>query len=329
MKLNSLITAGAVLALTACAHPGKQSHLQAPANYQAALYAKAGAEITAELSDKRGPANTENWQVETLRARLGDLNKVKPGKFEVYVFPKMQTMTHKEVGSSEVILGKPKVHDVSLLAVTSCQFLIQQNGFAKYSPARYFKSDLAKDKKNTCAIIEVTSRDLKNLNRSLLRQGDVLTKRLYVDDKYNIYGLESDFYSKEAKQSEGNIQTAGMKFTPGSHATSGLDFLPVDLPSLTALDKIESASTSGVFASKGQRTDLTFKNQGLLVDSVALRQISRLNKSYRAPNCSLRRLAYKDHYRKPVEMYWCEGQPWPQVVNSQQFVAVTQNISVR
>ncbi len=328
MKLLATLGA-ALLTLAACTHGPQNAQYSLPADYQEKLYQKIGAEMMAEAQARRVPAE-ENKQLKTLKAQLGDLNRLKPGKFEIYVFPKMSTQTHKMSHLEKaVILGKPQVAEVSVVTVASCEFLIKKAGFAKYNPAQYFDSELARNKNNSCAIIEVSSRDMKNLNKALLREGDVMAKRLYLDSSYNVYGVETDLYSRSAKQKEMRMKTVGMKLEPGSASTAGLDFLPVDLPSVARIEDLETVDAKSLFTGSGKASDFTFKSDGSLVDRVAFRQITRLNKSFQVPSCAMRKMSYKDHFRKSVEMYWCEGLPWPQVVDSSQFVAVTQNISVR
>lgn len=328
MRSYWLLSASVVL-LAACSHWHKNANnIQVPANYQEALHQKVGADLIAESDAMRSPAN-EGWQLQTLKTQLGDFNKIKPGKFEIYVFPKMQTMTHMEIGEEGILLGKPHIAEVSVLAVTTCEAFINKAAFSKYNPASYFNAKLAENKQGKCAIVGVTSRSMRDANRSLLREGDVLAKRLYLDEQFNVYGIETDFYSKDAKQNEMNMKTTGMKLGPGMPSTSGLDFIPVDMPALGKIQKMDTVDFRTVFAATSKPTDFTFQKNGTLVDRMALRQIGRLNKNFRIPSCAMKKMSYKDHYRKQVEMYWCEGVPWPQVVNSLQFLAVTQNISVR
>lgn len=328
MGMNRFFAASLLL-LSACSHTSKHTEFKAPGDYQEKLYQKIGAEMAAEANSLRAPAN-EGWQLKTLKAQLGDFNKLRPGKFEIYVFPKIKTTSYKEVpDDTGVLLGKPQVAEVSILANTTCDAFLNRGAFAKLRPASYFARQLGQDKKNTCAIVEVTSRTMKDLNKSLLREGDVFAKRIYLDSSYNVYGIETDFYSRSAKQNENNMKTVGLKLEAGSHSTSGLDFLPVDLPALSRVDALNQVVTNQVFSATAGSGNFTFKSNGTVVDRLAIRQISRLNKNFSPPKCSLRKISYKDHFRKSVEMYWCEGQPWPAVVDSLQFVAVTQNLSVR
>jgi hypothetical protein len=312
------------LLLAGCAHK-----TQIPADYQQKLYEKYSADYQVESQTVREPSSEAALQ--TLKVQLGDLNKLKPGKFEIYVFPKMNQMNSKEIASDDtVLLGKPIVNEVSVIAVNDCKFFLVQGGFAKTGAKNYFPATLAQSKKK-CAIVEVTSKSIRNLNKSLLRTGDELRKRLFLDDSYLVYGLETDYYSRDEKQSNLNQKTVGMKFPSGSATTSGMGFIPVDMPVLQNISSTEVVEANTVFADVKRKNvaDFTFKSDGAVVDALAIRQISRLNKQFKTPQCGLRKFTYKDYYRKKVEMYWCEGMPWPQVVENNQFVAVTQNLLVR
>lgn len=319
------------LFLAGCSHSSHETSYTKtgiPADYQQKLDQEFAQDYRAEYKSNREPSAAD-VQLQLLKAQIGDLNNLKPGKFEVYVFPKLSQRNHKEIpADAGVILGKPLIHEVSILVVTDCEMMIKRSAFSKYSPKNYFPQALGETQQK-CAIVEVSSRTMRELNRSLVRNGDEMSKRLYLDDKYNVYGLETDFYERDEKQKKMNLKTVGMKFENGSPSTSAFGLIPVDMPSLSHVLSIERVSAKTIYRNDSTESDFSFKSDGALLDKMAIRQISRLNRQFKAPQCALHKLTYKDYYRNNVEMYWCEGLPWPQAIENNQFVAITQNLSVR
>lgn len=328
LKRQSLLWASLAL-VGACSHFRKEAKNTplAPADYQEKLYQRVGRELSDETKRLRKPAAQEP-SLALLKASLKDLNKLKPGRFEIYVFPKIQSMNHKEMSANkEILLGKPHVVEMSVIAVTSCQYLLSKQGFKKYSPQKYFSRSLGTDKKSQCAIIEASSPKMRHRNKSLWRNGDVMAKRIYLDDHYDIHGIEVDYYAKDEKQKDLNLKTLGFKWVPGQPSTAALDFLPIDLPAMRSLAGIEAVPISRVFDPSSSSGGLTYTSGAPAVDAMALRQIGRLNRKFKVPACDLKAFSYRDLYRKNIQMFWCSGTPWPQVVDDPQFIAVTQNLS--
>ncbi len=305
--------------------PGTNAKHSFDAKYKEQLFAHYAPQMEAEWNALRKPANDSSLQ-EQLKLSLSDLNKINPKKFEIYVFPKKSTITMKTSEPGEITLGKPTVIEVSTLANTSCQFLIK-SGFKKYNPKAYFPAELGEKKSRNCAIIEMTSRTLLTMNRSLLKNGDEVSKRLYMDDAFNVYGIETDYYLSE--NGVLNLKSIGFKYEAGTPVSAGLGIFPTDMPSLSRVTSSDRVATNKIFrveSLKPGQDQNTYANFDTQVDRVSFNQIKRLNQKFKVPNCEMFQMKYQDMYLSSVNMYWCQGKPWPQVVENNQFVAVTQNL---
>lgn len=298
----------ASLLIAGCAH-------QAPPSitpYQAEL-ARAFDDISA---GERAPASAPAG------VNLGALNKVSPGKFKVYVFPKINSDTQKSNAESAPIhkdarleqlseLGVPLEYEVSPIAVASCEQFIAKDLFAKHSPKDYFAPELAQDKSRQCAIVEIVSVNLRSANHALIRRDDQLRVRLYLDDQYRLHGTETDIY-----ENGHNLRTARMKSTGKKPASSGLSQFPIDIPSF------ETLGHEGV---KHGRIETMRR-----LDKLAVRQIQRkYQREFQPVACDGVEARYKDYYGGKIEAGWCDGLPFPQYMDNSRFLAITQKLEVR
>ncbi len=245
-------------------------------------------------------------------AKLSDLNKIKPGRFEVYVYPKMSSQNLKTKSNEAPLLMKPQVYEVATIAMTPCQTMISGRMFAKYRPDLVFAADLGKDDKRDCAIVQVTSKTMRQRPHSLIRPNDVLAIRLYLDDEYRLHGQEKDIYVDSR-----NLRVDRIKNDPNLPSSSGLSLFPIDLPTefmmiqgFPAKARLQSASDSGL-------------------DRLAVKQAQRLNHNFQTANCDAAVFKHISYYGAVTSVNWCQGLPWPAKMENARFTAVTQPIQLR
>jgi hypothetical protein len=258
--------------------------------------------------------------LQEMKIQLLGLQKVSPKKFEIYVFPKDTKQTAKVASEVGTILGKPYKVSVSPLFLAKCSSF-KNNGFSKYNPLNYFPAELINSKRS-CSIIEFTSLRLTGLPKDLWKVGDVQTKRIYIDDNYSAYGMETDVV-----QSGRDLTTTKHKLDPREGLSSALDGIPVDLPVFDSL--FESDSSKENFSLQNLATPEHLRmayDSARPLDRMSLSQIKKLNQKFELANCNGRTFAYKDSMRKNVKIYWCQGFAWPQAVETKQYFAVTQNL---
>lgn len=262
------------------------------------------AEVLLSLSrDERLPASP----VPQVEANLKDLQKVRPGKFAVYVFPKITEINRKSATSEESYLSKPRAFEVSLIALSPCKAFIEQGLFAKYGPEKVFPKELAQTKRD-CAIIEVTDLELARRGKGQLKRDDRLAMRLFVDDSYLVHGTDTDLFVDN-----GDRRTVKVLNTEEAAVSAGLTLFPINLSS-----KQVSAQMSQV--------DSHFKAQ---LDGIAVYQIqSRYSQTFSLTRCQGALLDFKDELGAKVKVGWCRGLPWPSYSETTNFVSVTQPLSV-
>ncbi|MGE0633737.1 MAG: hypothetical protein AB7O96_15090 [Pseudobdellovibrionaceae bacterium] len=303
----------AISLFAACGHkPSKNySHNPNSPTYQNALD-KAFGEM--EQMTPRKPAQTNGFN-------LSALNKVKPGKFKVFVFPKINSMTSKSAEDESPLfanekdekmsrLGKPQEFEVSTVAENPCFQFITGGLFAKLNAKDYFNSSLAEPKNRRCAILEVTSLKISKANRALIRRDDLLRTRVYLDDTYRVYGYEIEKFIDGQ-----NTRLIKVKADGAQSASSGLTLFPIDIPSLDLFQTGAGKAGSVPVSSK--------------VDGMSLAQIRKMQGDFSANNCNGYQLKYTDYYGQAVEVGWCDGVPFPQYMENSRFVAITQPLSVR
>jgi hypothetical protein len=240
-------------------------------------------------------------------AKLVDLAKLRPGKFEVYVFPKLTNQTNKAMDADDSYLGKPQAFEVSVVAENPCKQFIQRGLFGNLRPADAFPTALANGDRR-CAIIEVTDKRLRTINRALLRANDVLMTRLFVDDTYHVHATDRVIHLNA-----GTVRTIRALGTENSAGFSGLSLFPIDLPPQTAQ-----------FAA-GKPAD-SFRTQ---LDGVTLYQIRRHHsRAFTTSQCSGGVMSYRDDYGANTRIGWCQGLPWPSFIENSRFVSVSQPLSV-
>lgn len=292
----------------ACAH--QSAPTETP--YQAEL-ARAFADVAhAQRTPATVPAGVE----------LGKLNRLSPGKFKVYVFPKITSDTQKSNAESAPIhkdarleqlsrLGAPLEYEVSPIAIASCEQFIVRNLFAKHSPKEYFAAELAQDKNRQCAIVEVTSVNLRGANRALIKRDDQLRVRLYLDDRYRLHGTETEIYENGQRTRTVRVKSGGTK-----PASSGLSQFPIDIPTFDIL--------GGKGAKQGRIETMR------RLDKLAVRQIQRKYlREFQPAACNGTEAKYVDYYGGKVETGWCDGLPFPQYMDNPRFLAITQQLEVR
>lgn len=261
-------------------------------------------EMLRARNEGRKPASSPT----ELAARLTDLNQVRPGRFEVYVFPKVKNQNVKEATANEEILGSPQVFEVSLVAGSPCQTFAKGQLFNNLRPKEVFQvSDV--NPNQGCAIIEVTSRKLKSLNKALIYRDDLLQVRLFVDDAYRGHGYDYAIFNDS--QNLRTVRTANNLSTPVS---SGLTLFPIDLPS--AESRVYPGDPGQVISQR--------------LDAVAIGQIQRkFNRNFRIPSCQGAVFDSRDSSGSPVSIGWCRGMPWSHYIENARFIAITQPLSVR
>lgn len=260
--------------------------------------------LKALADDGRVPASP----VPDLSVSLSDLNRVKPGKFEVYVFPKVSGIQNKTSDTTDVYLSQPRAFEVSVIAENPCRQFIQRGLFASLKPKDVFPSALADNATRRCAIIEVTDKRLKSIGRGELKTNDQLSMRLFVDDTYRVHAVDSTLYETPSKNRVVRIVNE-----ENLSAFSGLSLFPVDLPSSRA--KYVAGKPSEQFNS--------------LLDGVAVHQIrNRFARNFAPVDCDGGVTSERDDYGSLVKVGWCKGMPWPAYTENARFFSVTQPLSV-
>ncbi len=261
-------------------------------------------EVLAHLeSEGRVPASPST----ELGARLSDLNKVKPGKFEVYVFPKLSNQTRKSWDGEDTYLGKPQAFEVSVIAENPCKQFILRGLFANLKPAQAFAATLAEGDRR-CAIIEFSDKRLRQLDRARLNRGDVLKTRLFIDDAYQVHATDRVVY-----QTASQVNTVRLVNSDETAGFSGLSLFPIDLP---------AKKSTFVTGSPAQ----SFNSQ---LDGVAVYQIRRHHlKTFSVPQCQGGVATYKDEYGSNAKVGWCRDLPWPSFSENSRFISVTQPLAV-
>lgn len=328
MKANGFFLAfGFLLLMSACSTPQGVEGQRSPAaqgllrNYEAQVVKTS---IALRNYAAARPAPGQNAP----RALLTNLNKIQPGRFEIYLFPKISPQTARNNLTEDTVLGRPKVMEVAIPTVGSCQYLIGgQGGFKKYNPQQYFLPDVI-SARSQCAIIEITSKSLLNLPPPLRKPGDVLRKRLFIDDAYRVHGLETDLFVNGR-----DIETVGQRLDPRQPFNgSGLHGFPLEFPPLLGAIEWPGVTLTKISLrdrfskSSGPMAQLSFDEKNLTIDQIAQAQIKKINHSFDLPACQAISFQYRSSFSHLVTVDWCEYSPWPQIVNTPNFLAVTQNL---
>lgn len=290
--------------LSACTVMSQRAERPYDPQRESAAYNRVHLEVVRLLSDDdRKPAADLQEQ---LRIDLRRLSQIKPNKFEVYVFPKVHFEHLKTKENLETVLGRPQIFEVSVLAENPCREFFR-GLFASLRPQEIFSPQLSSESERRCAIIEVTSLRTKNLNRALVRPDDILSHRLFLDDQYILHGLDYLIYSQDRKLESVRVRTGQV-----AGSSSGLSLFPIDLPVFKAVRDVE------------------FGSQGVLIrqklDRVSMRQLRKLNRGFAIPNCEGARVTYSDYFGQNQISHWCQGQPWPAIIENSKFLAVTQEL---
>lgn len=262
-------------------------------------------QVLAELDQQQ---RTPAALVADVGANLADLSRIRPGKFSVYVFPKITSLHHKTSGPVETYLGPPRSFEFSVVAENPCQQFLQRGLFAGLKPQDVFPVALGENRSRRCAIIEVTDLQLKQKPRGLLRPGDTLMQRLFVDDSYTVYAIDAVLYDTPRAN-----RTVRMVNDEKLSSQSGLSLFPIDLPSRRA--QVSPGDPLGSFKP--------------LFDDVAVHQIrSRHQRSFVSTDCSGAVSRERDALGSLVTVGWCRGLPWPAYSENARFLSVTQPLTL-
>lgn len=312
------------MVLMSCAQsPQKSKSVQHKYNpeYERALWEKVSQEIDYESERSRRPAASESMAA-LMNINFDDLRQ-KNKSFELYVFAKMNNQAAKtQLGAKEVYLSKPIRMTVHVPFAAKCSFVIRN--FKDFHADKYYPAEFENDKDRGCAVIEITNNRVKDMQKPLLRDGDELKKRIYIDDQYHVYGVESDYYAGQ----EGSLELSsfGQKYDGTSSITAGIGFIPAEMVNSTSLDKVETVKVSDIFVediNSAKSQGYNYSSNKTTIDLIAMNQMKRLNKKFAAPKCTMKEIRYQDNLGRNNRMYWCEGSVWPAVVDSGNFVAVT------
>lgn len=328
-----LFLGGIALAFGACNTPSKNTgdsdpSVKAAANPNGAKKYTADQvdpSIISDLArhDPRSPA--QEAILAEMKFVLGDLRKVSPHRFAIYVFPKVSKQNRKSMTDNEIVLGKPSVVEVSPVAVNKCSAFSKDFG-GKWHPKDYYPAELvAAESTRLCAILEFTDIRLRDLDKALLRNGDVLKKRIYLDDRYLAYGIEADVISGKR-----TVTLIKNRLDPEEGISSALEGIPVDLPVLTNPQSNESKSFDfkDLAVPANGQARIGF-DPARPLDRLMQSQILKIDQKYKVSACQGRSFSYIDSMRKNVKVYWCSGMPWPQAVETGQYFAVTQNLETK
>lgn len=257
-------------------------------------------EILEELKNKniqkRVPASDK-----FLSQSFDRLKYFSPGKFEIYVFPKISSLNSKDE-ENETHLGSPRLFETSILGVSPCHKFIEDDLFKKYRPVDIFPIELAKDRTRNCAIIEIENKSLTGISKSLLKQDDQLVVRLFIDDQFVIHGVDQINYL-----SRGDFRII-RRIIEKEETTAGLSFFPMDLPISKSI--IENTEPSDYFRQ--------------MLDPIAIFQIqNRYSKDFKRSECSGKIYRHNDPFGGVVEIGWCNGAAWPTYLENSRYFSVT------
>jgi hypothetical protein len=243
---------------------------------------------------------------EVVRSNLEGLERLSPGKFEVYVFPKINTQNHKDADNEEY-LGRPQVHEVSVQAIAPCKRLVD-GMFSKYKPESAFAPGLKDDAKAKCAILLVTNRTMAQMDKALLRPDDQKAVRVFLDDRYQIHAIDFIIYESP------NVDRISRIKGDGGSVSAPLSFFPILMPGADA--KFRPTNLKSAFEKQ--------------LDPIAVYQIKkRLAKSFVAPDCKGHEYEFSDPVGGKVRGGWCDELPWPSYQENDRFFSVSQPLSVR
>lgn len=300
--LKPLVFLALIIALVGCA--SKSVDQESPPNLAAQ---KVHDDVIQELLARQDRQPTNAAAVGT---RLSDLNRVRPGKFEVYVFPKISNRANKEATLPEEMLGPPRAFEVSLVADSPCSTYGQKNLFAQLRPLEMFPAAVTQLSNRRCSIVEVTAKDVARMNRALLKRDDQLQIRLFMDEDYVLYGYDMTLVD-EAR----GTRVVRVKNDTNEPASSGLTLFPIDFPNAA----MQAAAAANPAQYVLQR-----------LDAVAQQQIRRrYNRAFQVPSCSGLISKSVDYYGQQVLIGWCRGVPWPHFIENSRFISITQPLSVR
>lgn len=294
-------TLSVLFLLTSCGH----HHLKTWNPQKNAATQSVHRQVLDELDQQaRSPAAL----VSDIGANLADLARIKPGKFSVYVFPKVTSLHHKTSEPVETYLGRPRAFEFSVIAENPCQQFLQRGLFAGLKPQDVFPVTLGENRTRRCAIIEVTDLQLKQKSRGLLKPGDTLMQRLFVDDAYNVYAVDAVLY--DTPRANRTVRTLNDEKLASQ---SGLSLFPIDLPSRRA--KVTSGDPLSAFKP--------------LYDDVAVHQIrARHQRSFASTECQGAVSIERDALGSLVKVGWCRGMPWPAYSENARFLSVTQPLAL-
>lgn len=243
-----------------------------------------------------------------LNMNFGDLRKLSPAKFEVYVFPKISSQTMRENMESEEFLGPPRLFEVSILAIGPCKQFIVDGHFSKYRPKEAFPVNLAATADRRCGILEISDRKLATVDKALLKQDDQLVVRLFIDEAYKIHATDHVIFETR------NQNRVVRRVSQEEGIASGLSYFPLDLPAGNA--RTTKAELGKQFSKK--------------LDGVSVHQIQKsYSRSFSAPSCDGVVFSSKDPLGGTSTVGWCRGTPWPTYLENSRFFSVTQPLRVR
>ncbi len=265
--------------------------------------ARAHKQVVAELrADDRRPASPPP----ELGARLADLNRVRPGRFEVYVFPRLNNQNMKERLRTETYLGRPQVFEFSTVAQAPCRQFISGGMFRNLRAGEAFPAALGEGQR-TCAILEVTSKKLREADRALLRRDDLMKIRLFLDDAYRVHATDHTFHDGGGRTRDVRILNE-----EGVASAVNLGLFPVDLPGEGA--RFSPTNPGSAFPN---------------LDRIAVYQINRrLRRGFSPPSCRGGVFDYSDGTGGPARVGWCQGLPWPSFIENPRFLSVTEPLSL-
>jgi hypothetical protein len=312
--LFTLLTLNLIL-LSACIHPSSRftEEPQASSFWQKAVE-QAYKEAYSPETQPRQPAQSSNATGSmNLGIELADLRRISPGRFEVYVFPKSQDVTAKTGEPSlDPVLLSPIRNTVHIPAVSSCDQFLNRRLFSNDLRAHeaFEPNLLPEPKSRQCAIVEVIDNHLQNLNKSLIMPGDLLGKRLFLDDEYRLHAEDTITHSSARE-----LKTTRLFNLSDKGASSGLSFLATDLPGKSLLQRMRIENINP-------------RDYGL--DDIAIDMVrKKFNQKFSPQTCSGVLLTYINDWGEKTTVGWCQNSPWPYFVSNTRFLSVTQGLILR
>jgi len=197
---------------------------------------------------------------------------------------------------------RPLEYQINPLIKTSCKKLAKNK---KYEAAVFFKG---RDLKNeNCMVIEVKKSMPSFFGKwiSEIRRDDLLKTHIFISENLRPFGKRVFLATEMGKKL---YRTVDVFFDQNGNMASELDFSPLDIPN-PGNPKIKNG--------------LKLVEKGLMRVPQDLYLVTQIKSHIKSPFCQNgTQIDYKDDYGNLVNIDWCKGGYWPNIINNSKFFAI-------